>query len=61
MNQHGDILPYTPMKKIFNLRLYIQHLMDESEEENQNPLSEENCMKQNNVNSSSMLFITDIL
>ena len=48
MNEHGDILPYTPMKKIFNLRWYIQYLMDESEDEAENPLSEENWMKQNN-------------
>ena len=48
MNEHGDILPYTPMKKIFNLRWYIQHLMDDSKHEAQNPLSEENWMKQNN-------------
>ena len=48
MNKHGDILPYTPMKKIFNLRWYIQHLMDENEDEAQNPLSEENWIKQNN-------------
>ena len=48
MNEHGDILPYTPMIKIFNSRWYIQHLMDESEDEAQNPLSEENWMKQNN-------------
>ena len=48
MNEHGDILPYTPMKKIFNLRWYIQYLMDESEEETHNPLSEENWMTQNN-------------
>ena len=48
MKEHGDILPYTPMKKIFNLRWCIQYLMDESEEETQNPLSEENWMKQNN-------------
>ena len=48
MNEHGDILPYTPMKKIFNLRWYIQHLMDENEDEAQNPLSEENWMKQSN-------------
>ena len=47
MNEHGDILPYTPMKKIFNLRWYIHHLMDESEDEAQNLLSEENWMKQN--------------
>ena len=48
MNEHGDSLPYTPMEKIFNLRWYIQHLMDENEDEAQNPLSEENWMKQNN-------------
>ena len=48
MNENGDILPYTPMKEIFNLRWYIQHLMDESEGETQNPLSEENWMKRNN-------------
>ena len=48
MNEHGDILPYTPMKIIFNLRWYIQHLMDESEDEAQNPVTEENWMKQNN-------------
>ena len=48
MNKHGDILPYTPMKKIFNLRWYIQHLMNENEDEAQNPLSEENWMKQSN-------------
>ena len=48
MNEHGDILPYTPMIQIFNLRWYIQHLMDESEEENQNPVNHENWMKQPN-------------
>ena len=39
---------YTPLREDFNLRCYIQHLMDESEDETQNPLSEENWMKQNN-------------
>ena len=48
MNEHGDNLPYSPMKKIFNLRWYIQHLMDEREDEAQNPLSEENWMTMNN-------------
>ena len=48
MNEHDDILPYTPMIQIFNLRWYIQHLMDESKEENQNPLVHENWMKQTN-------------
>ena len=42
MNEHGDILPYTPMKKIFNLRWYIQHLMDQCKDEAQNPVREEN-------------------
>ena len=36
------------MKKIFNLRWYIQYLIDQSEDEDQNPLSEQNWMKQNN-------------
>ena len=48
MNEHGDSLPYTPIIKIHNLGWYIQHLMDENEDEAQNPLSEENWMKQNN-------------
>ena len=48
MNQHGDILHHTPLREVFNLRCYIQHLMDESEDETQNPLSHENWMKQNN-------------
>ena len=48
MNQHGDILHHTPLREVFNLRCYIQHLMDQSEDETQNPLSEENWMKQNN-------------
>ena len=48
MNEHGDSLPYRPMIQIFNLRWYIQLLMDESEEENQNPLNCENWMKQTN-------------
>ena len=48
MNEHGDILPNTPMMKIFNLKWYIQYLIDESEDEDQNPLSEENWMKQSN-------------
>ena len=48
MNEHGDILPYSPMKKIFNLRWYIQYPMDDSEDEAENLLSEKNWMKQNN-------------
>ena len=48
INPHGDVLHHTPLSEVFNLRCYIQHLMDESEDETQNPLSEENWIKQNN-------------
>ena len=48
MNVHGDILPYTPMIQISNLRWCIQHLMDESEEEKHKPLIRQNWMKQTN-------------
>ena len=48
MNQHGDILHHTSLREVFNLRRNIQHLMDQSEDETQNPLSEENWMKHNN-------------
>ena len=48
MNQHGEILHHIPLREVFNLRCYIQHLMDETEDEDENPLSYENWMKQNN-------------
>ena len=48
MNQCGDILHHTPLREVFNLRCYIQHLMDQTEDEDENPLSYENWMKQNN-------------
>ena len=48
INQHGDILHHTPLREVFNLRCYIQHLMDETEDQHENPLREENWMKQNN-------------
>ena len=48
MNQHGEILHHTPLREVFNLRCYIQHLMDQTEDEDENPLSYENWMKQNN-------------
>ena len=48
MNQYEKILCHTPLREVFNLRCYIQHLMDQSEDETQNPLSEEYWMKQNN-------------
>ena len=40
------MLHQTPMHELFNLRWFIQHLMDESEDENENPLSHGNWMKQ---------------
>ena len=46
--EHGEIVHQTPMKEIFNLRWYIQHLMDEDEDEDENPLNHENWMKQTN-------------
>ena len=36
MNQHGDILHHTPLREVFNLRCYIQHLMDQTEDEDEN-------------------------
>ena len=46
--QHGDILHHTPLREVFNQRCYIQHLINKSEDETQNPLSYQNWMKQNN-------------
>ena len=36
------------MHELFNLRWYRQHIIDESEDENEIPLSHENCLKQTN-------------
>ena len=48
LNEHGEILHLTLMKELFNQRWYIQHLMDHSEDEDENPLSHESWMKQTN-------------
>ena len=48
INENGEILHQTPLHELFNLRWYIQHLIDESGDEFENPLSEENWMKQTN-------------
>ena len=48
LNEHGKILHETPMREMFSLRWYIQHLMDENEDEDENLLSHENWMKQTN-------------
>ena len=29
INENGEVLHQTPLKELFNLRWYIQHLMDE--------------------------------
>ena len=47
------MLHHTPMKELYNLRWYIQHLIDESEYDDDdnnlnNPLSEHNWMLQTN-------------
>ena len=46
INENGGILLQTPLHELFNLRWYIQHLIDESGDKLENPLSEENWMKQ---------------
>ena len=48
LNESGDILHQTPLHELFNLRWYIQQLIDESGDDVENPLSEENWMKQTN-------------
>ena len=56
ITEHGEIIHQTPLKELFNLRWYIQHLMDESEDENENPLSHENWMKQTNQKFIKYIF-----
>ena len=60
IKENDEILHQIPLQELFNLRWYIQHLADESEDENQNPLSEENWMLQANWKSLNMLFRTNI-
>ena len=61
INENGDILHQTPKHEVFNLRWYVQHLMDKSEDEAENPLSHENLMKQTNWKFIKFVFITNIL
>ena len=62
INENGEILHQTPLHELFNLRWYVQHLMDESEDENEDPLNHENWMKQTNRKFIKyVLFITNIL
>ena len=48
INENGEIFHQTPLQELFNLRWYIQHVIDESEGEFENHLSEENWMEQTN-------------
>ena len=48
IHENGEILHQTQLQELFNLRWYIQHLIDESDDEFENPLSEENWMLQTN-------------
>ena len=61
INKNGEILHVAPLKVIFNLRCYIQHLMGETEDEDENPLNHENMMKQTNWKFMKYVIITDIL
>ena len=49
-------LHQTPLQELFNLRWYIQHLINENEDEFENCLSEENWMKQANRRFISTLY-----
>ena len=46
--ENGEILHQAPLEELFNLRWYIQHLINETDDEFENPLSEENWMLQTN-------------
>ena len=48
INENGEILHLAPLKELFNLRWFTQYLMDENEDEAENPLSQQNWMKQTN-------------
>ena len=38
INETGEILHQTPLQELFNLRCYIQRLIDESDDESDNPV-----------------------
>ena len=48
MNKYGEKLYITPLKEVFNLRWYIQHLMDENKDEAVNSFSEQIWMMRTN-------------
>ena len=41
INEKDEILHQTPLQELFNLRWYIQHLIVQSDDEFEYPLSEE--------------------
>ena len=51
INENGEILHQTQLQELFSLRWYIQYLIDESDDEFENPLSQENWMLQANWKS----------
>ena len=60
INENGELLHQTPLHELFNLRWYIQHLIDESGDEFEHSLSEEIWMKPTTGKSLSMLFTINI-
>ena len=53
INENGEMLPATTLQELYNLRWYIQHLIDENEyqcDDNEwtNPLSESNSIYKTN-------------
>ena len=52
LNDNDEILHHTTLQELFNLRWYIQHLIDETEPDDDgnfdSPLSEDNWMLQTN-------------
>ena len=58
-NENGEILHQTPLQELFNIRWYIQHLINESDDEFENTPSEENWMIQTNW-KFNMIFIINM-
>ena len=60
-NDNGEILHQTPLQEFFNLRCYIQQLIDQSEsddDEFDNPLSEDTVANQLEIHESCNFHLT---
>ena len=62
-NENGEKLHYTILQEFYNLRWFIQHLIDENEYEDDddkwtNPLSESNCIYQTNKDFMKYVIFT---